>query len=168
MSSKSVARSAGLRSIRRGRQVAVRFRRSARFPPTGRPVRSGLARWFRLYQFSSFRSVRSFVACSSSPAVLFACLFRSFLFACSVCFRSFLFVRLVPSACSRFRLVLFACLSVLLVPGSSRSSLVRFRLFFVPFGSCSVELVLCSRLLACRFYLYYSRVYYTLNGRKGK
>ena len=153
MSSKSVARSAGLRSIRRGRQVAVRFRRSARFPPTGRPVRSGLARWFRLYQFSSFRSVRSFVACSSSPAVLFACLFRSFLFACSVCFRSFLFVRLVPSACSRFRLVLFACLSVLLVPGSSRSVSFGFACF--SFRSVLVQLSLfCARAFSRAGFIY--------------
>ena len=93
MSSKSVARSAGLRSIRRGRQVAAVSVGSARIPPTGRPVRSGLARWFRLYQFSSF------------PSVSFCCLFQ---FVCPsrsllVPVRLFLLARSVRlSACSRF------------------------------------------------------------------
>ena len=150
MSSKSVARSAGLRSICRSpldppqSPVAAVSVGSARFPPTGRPVRSGLARWFRLYQFSSFRSVRSFVARSSSPVPLVPFVpARSFLLvrscsfvrSCSACLISF--SRLVP-----------------LVLNSSRSISLGSRSGFVSFGSGSVELVLCSRLLACRFYLF--------------
>lgn len=98
-----------------------------------------------------FVSFRPFVARSSSLAVPFT--------VCSV--HSCLLVLVFP-ACSARSSVLF----VFLVPSCSFSpgfDSVSFSSF-----SCSFELVLCSRLLACRFYLYYSRVYYTLKERKGK
>ena len=145
LSSKSVARSAGLRSIRRGRQVAAVSVGSARIPPTGRPVRSGLARWFRLYQFSSFRSVRSFVACSGSLAVPFV----------PVRFRSF--VRLVSRSVS-FR---FALLLLRLV--QSRSVLVQ-----VSFVSVSVLLSLfCARAFSrAGLFILFSRILYTKRGQR--
>ena len=158
MSSKSVARSAGLRSIRRGRQVAAVSVGSARIPPTGRPVRSGLARWFRLYQFSSFPSVSfcclfQFVCPSRSLLVpvrpcsfVPACLFRS-------SFRLFSFFRLACSFSSflvRFRSVLVSSRSFRLVSVRSRSFSVQ-----VSFRSVLVQLSLfCARAFSRAGFIY--------------
>lgn len=146
MSSKSVARSAGLRSIRRGRQVAAVFRRPRPDPADrspgpfrSRPLVSSVSVQFVFHPFR-------FVASSSSLAC--SVQFRSFLFACSAWF--------VFPACSRFSGLLVCLSSSFLVPfrlvlSSSRSVPLGFRSDFVSFGFCSLELVLCSRLLACRF-----------------
>ena len=119
--------------------------RSASIPPTGRPVRSGLARWFRLYQFSSFRSVRSFVACSGSLAVPF------------VPVRSRSFVRLVSRSVS-FR---FALLLLRLV--QSRSVLVQ-----VSFVSVSVLLSLfCARAFSrAGLFILFPRILYTKRAQR--
>jgi hypothetical protein len=108
---------------------------SARFPPTGRPVRSGLARWFRLYQFSSFRSVRSLLV----PVLLpFRSLSVPFIPACL-----FSFSRLVPLArlsCSFFWF-----------------RLVRFRQVLIPFRSVRFLVLLslsCARAFSRAGFIY--------------
>jgi len=146
LSSKSVARSAGLRS-----SAPVSCSGPRPFPSA--PARIPLNRSpgpFRSRPLVSsvsvqFVSFRPFVARSSSPVCSVLCSFQ-LVFRSSV-FRS---ARLV-----QFRSVL----------SSSRSGFVRFG-FSLSFAS--FELLLCSRLLAFGFNLYYSRVYYTLQGAKGK
>ena len=157
MSSKSVARSAGLRSIHRGRQVAAVSVGCARIPPTGRPVRSGLARWFRLYQFSSF------------PSVSFCCLFQfvcpsrsllvparpcSFVPACSCLFRSSF--PLVPVFPARL-FVLLVSRSALVSSRSFRLVSVRSRSFSVQFSFRSVLVQLslfCARAFSRAGFIY--------------
>ena len=167
MSSKSVARSAGLRSIRRARQVGPPFPSAP--PGSRRPVaRSVQVSPVGFVCISSVRFVPSvpFVACSSSPVRFVLCLFRSSCSLLSVFFVSrsdpvqlvSCFVSLVSRSVS-FR---FALLSV---------RLVRFRLILVQvsFGLYRLQLSLfCARAFSRADYLYYSRVYYTLKGAKGK
>ena len=149
MSSKSVARSAGLRSIRRARQVGPPFPSAP--PGSRRPVaRSVQVSPVGFVCISSVRFVPSvpFVACSSSPVRLVHCLFRSFLLV------SVRLLRLSFWSCSArllFRLSRFSLdlVQVRLALSSSRSVPLDSRSVFVRFVSSSVELVLCSRLLAC-------------------
>jgi len=120
---------------------------SARIPPTGRPVRSGLARWFRLYQFSSFRPFRLLLVPVRLP------------FRLPVCSCSFPFVRpvsFVPACLFSFPVLLVrlsGSFLVRLVQVSFGFAWFSFGFAWFSFGSgsCFVELVLCSRLLACRF-----------------
>ena len=149
MSSKSVARSAGLRSIRRGRQVAVRFRPLSPVPADrspgpfrSRPLVSSVSVQFVVPSVRLLPvPVRVLVSFCSFPFVP-ARLFRS---ACLFSFSR----SLVCSARFSFGSVRF---SVRLVQSRSLSfSSACFSSGFVPFGSCSVELVLCSRLLAFGF-----------------
>ena len=155
MSSKSVARSAGLRSIRRGRQVAVRCR-TFRPDPADRspgPFRSRPLVSSVSVQFVSFRP---FVCCLFQ----FAC--RSFLL---VPFCSF------PLACSRFP-VLFACLSgsflVQSRSGSPCSRSVSFVSRSVSFGSVFVLLSLfCARAFSrAGLFILFSRILYTKRGQR--
>ena len=155
MSSKSVARSAGLRSIRRSPRWPP-------FPSASPGFRRPVARSVQV-------SPVGFVCISSVRFVPSVCC--SFQFVCS--FRSRFVFR---SSSVQFS----SSCSVRLSFGSSFSDLVRFRLVrfsFVSFRSHSVWFLVqvrfssawfCARAFSRAGLLYYSRVYYTLHGAKGK
>ena len=137
------------------------FAGRARIPPTGRPVRSGLARWFRLYQFSSF-SIRSVLL--PVPVRL------------PVPFSSVRSCSLVPLG-SSFPLVLVfpACSFACPARFSFRSAwfsvrLVQFRLVFVRISFRSVFVLLslfCARAFSrAGLFILFSRILYTKRGQR--